>query len=90
MSSNLNRQDLLSLDPCFEYRILGCSVYNLYNVINGSFYSFENNKGANVWDILPGLNLAIENKLVVTVNNQIYDGELLTPNQKYRFKISQE
>lgn len=87
ISSSLSREDILRLDKSFEYRIIGCCVYNMYNVITGRFITFENPKGARIWDIIPGLNLALENGLSVTVNNQEYHGELLDPNQKYIFKV---
>ena len=87
ISSSLTKEDILKLEPGFEYRIIGCAVYNMYNVVTGSFFSFENPKGAKVWDIIPGLNLALENGLSVVVNNQEYKGELLSPNEKYIFKI---
>lgn len=89
ISSSLTKEDILNLKEGFEYRIIGCCVYNMYNVITGSFYSFENPKGAKVWDILPGLNLALENKLKVIVNNQPYDGALLRPDKKHIFRIEQ-
>lgn len=89
ISSSLTKEDILNLKPGFEYRIIGCCVYNMYNVVTGSYYSFENPKGAKVWDIIPGLNLALENKLKVTVNNKEYHGELLRPDQKYIFRIEQ-
>jgi fructose-1,6-bisphosphatase/inositol monophosphatase family enzyme len=89
ISSSLSKEDLLNLKSGFEYRIIGCCVYNMYNVITGSYYSFENPKGAKVWDIIPGLNLALENGLSVTVNNKKYEGELLRPDQKYIFRIEQ-
>jgi myo-inositol-1(or 4)-monophosphatase len=90
ISSSLTKEDILNLVPGFEYRIIGCAVYNMYNVVTGSFHSFENPKGAKVWDILPGLNLALENGLSVLVNNKKYHGELLEPNQKYIFKIQNQ
>jgi myo-inositol-1(or 4)-monophosphatase len=90
ISSSLSKEDILNLEPGFEYRIIGCAVYNMYNVILGSFYSFENPKGAKVWDIIPGLNLALENGLSVLVNNKKYHGELLEPNKKYIFKIQNQ
>lgn len=89
ISSSLTKEDILNLKEGFEYRIIGCCVYNMYNVITGSFYSFENPKGAKVWDILPGLNLALEHNLSVIVNNKKYEGELLRPDQKYIFRIEQ-
>lgn len=88
LSSSLSKEDLLMLEAGYEYRIIGCSVYNLFNVIRGAFSVFENPKGAWLWDIIPGLNLALENDLEVIVNEQKYNGELLDPNQKYRFKIT--
>jgi myo-inositol-1(or 4)-monophosphatase len=90
ISSSLTKEELLKLEPGFEYRIIGCAVYNMYNVVTGAFYSFENPKGAKVWDIIPGLNLALENGLSVIVNNKEYYGELLAPDQKYTFRIQQK
>lgn len=89
ISSSLTKEDILDLKDGFEYRIIGCCVYNMYNVVTGSFYSFENPKGAKIWDIIPGLNLALEHGLSVTVNNKNYEGELLRPDQKYIFRIEQ-
>ncbi len=88
LSSSLKKEDLQHIKEGFEYRIIGCCVYNMFNVIRGSYCSFENFKGAWVWDIIPGLNLALEHKLKVEVNGEKYQGELLRPDQKYRFKIS--
>ena len=88
LSSSLDKEDLMKLETGFEYRIIGCCVYNMFNVIRGSYTVFENPKGAWIWDIIPGLNLALENNLKVLINEQQYHGELLEPNKKYRFKIS--
>nr|WP_315199373.1 inositol monophosphatase family protein [uncultured Flavobacterium sp.] len=88
ISSSLTKEDILKLESGFEYRIIGCAVYNMYNVVNGSFFSFENPKGAKVWDIIPGLNLALENNLNVNVNGKEYHGELLEPDKKYCFRIT--
>lgn len=90
ISSSLTKEDMLKLEPGFEYRIIGCCVYNMYNVVMGSYYSFENIKGAYVWDIIGGLNLAIENGLKIVVNNKSYHGELLEPNKKHTFRITNE
>jgi myo-inositol-1(or 4)-monophosphatase len=43
-----------------EFRIFGCSMYNMLSAVKGSFRSFENVNGVSCWDILPGLNLALE------------------------------
>ena len=87
LSSSLSKQHLLELEEGYEYRIIGCCMYNMLQVVKGSFATFQNPKGANVWDILPGLNLALENNLEVIVENKKYHGEFLQPSQKYRFRI---
>lgn len=88
LSSSLSKEDLLKLDEGYEYRIIGCCVYNMLNVVKGAYKVFENPKGAWIWDIIPGLNLALENNLNVNVNGKEYHGELLEPNKKYRFRIT--
>jgi myo-inositol-1(or 4)-monophosphatase len=90
LSSSFNKDDLIKLETGFEYRIIGCCVYNMFNVIRGSYRVFENPKGAWIWDIIPGLNLALENNLNVLINGKLYHGELLEPNKKYCFRISNE
>jgi hypothetical protein len=49
-SSSATPKFLGALPPGQEYRISGCAVCNLYSVIAGSFYSFENPHGAHNWD----------------------------------------
>jgi myo-inositol-1(or 4)-monophosphatase len=88
LSSSLSKEDLLQLEEGYEYRIIGCCVYNMLNVVRGAYKVFENPKGAWIWDIIPGLNLALENNLNVNVNGKEYHGELLEPNKKYRFRIT--
>ncbi|MGV3697903.1 inositol monophosphatase family protein [Flavobacterium sp.] len=88
ISSSLTKEDLLSLEPGFEYRIIGCCMYNMFNVVTGRYKMFQNPKGASCWDILPGLNIAHKLGLDVTVNNKKYNGEFLQPAEKYRFRIS--
>ena len=88
ISSSLRKQDLQGLEEGFEYRLMGCSMYNMFNVVRGSYLVFENIKGVNTWDITPGLNLALEHGCQTFVDGQIYGGELLWPDRKYRVKIS--
>ena len=90
LSSSLSRDDLMRATQGYEYRITGCCVYNMLNVIRGSFHSFENPKGAHSWDILAGLNLALEHGLTVNVEGGAYAGEYLSPDRKYRFKIENQ
>jgi len=87
LSSSISQDSLQSLTENNEYRIMGCSMYNLYNVIRGSYSSYENIGGVNSWDILPGINIALENGFRVKVNEAEYTGEFLQPNQKYRIKV---
>lgn len=88
LSSYMKPQDFLQLDSKKEYRIMGCCMYNMYNVIKGSYSEFCHLKGCYSWDILPGLNLALENKLYVEVDGEEYRGQFLVPNVRYKFRIS--
>ena len=87
LSSSLNEQLINLIDFKKEYRIMGCSVFNFYNVITKSFKTFENTKGAYVWDLIAGLNLALEHGCKVLVEGRDYNGEFLDPNRKHSFKI---
>lgn len=87
LSSSLTKKELLNIEEGFEYRIIGCCMYNMLQVVKGSYVKFFNPKGANAWDILPGLNLALENELEIEVENKKYDGEFLQPTKKYRFSV---
>jgi myo-inositol-1(or 4)-monophosphatase len=70
-----------------EYRVMGCAVYNIYNVIRGSYCRFINPKGAYIWDLLPGIMLALEHGCEVFLDDQPYFGEFLDPTRKYRVDI---
>jgi len=70
-----------------ESRIMGCAVYNLFNVIRGSFSRFINPKGAYSWDLLAGVALAQEAGCEVLVEGKKYAGQFLEPNQRYRIEI---
>ncbi|MEM6737401.1 MAG: inositol monophosphatase family protein [Bacteroidota bacterium] len=90
LSSSVTIKEIMEITQGHEYRILGCCVYNMINVIRGSFLSFENPKGANSWDILAGLNLALEHNLNVMVDGKRYHGEYLHPTKKYKFKVDNQ
>jgi myo-inositol-1(or 4)-monophosphatase len=87
VSSSLKTEDLGFIESGFEYRMMGCAMYNLYNVIRGSYAVFENVKGVHTWDILPGINLALEHRCHVEVDGEKYDGRFLAPLKKYRVKV---
>lgn len=83
LPSYMKAQDFASLDDSMEYRIMGCCMYNMYNVIRGSYRSFFHLKGCFSWDLLPGVNLALEHGLKVLINGDEYHGEFLKPGVKY-------
>lgn len=87
LSSYMKPSDFESLGKDFEYRIMGCCMYNMYNVIKGSYRQFQHLKGCYSWDILPGMNLALENGLNVVIDGKKYEGEFLVPGVKYRFIV---
>ncbi len=89
LSSSLSKADLAAQPDGFEYRVIGCAMYNTLAAVRGSFRRFENVKGVNAWDILPGLNLALEHGCQAFVDGQRYRGELLLPIRKYKIMITQ-
>ena len=87
LSSYMKAEDFARLDSKMEYRIMGCCMYNMYNVIRGSYKQFSHLKGCFSWDILPGLNLALENGLAILLDGKPYNGEFLYPGVRYRFVV---
>jgi myo-inositol-1(or 4)-monophosphatase len=71
-----------------EGRIMGCAVYNLFNVVRGAYARFINPKGAMAWDLLAGVALAHEVGCTVLVNGKPYQGQFLTPDQRYKVDIT--
>lgn len=88
LSSYMSPQDFEQLGKGYEYRIMGCCMYNMYNVIKGSYRQFQHLKGCYSWDILPGMNLALEHGCEVLIEGKPYNGEFLTPGVKYRFRVN--
>ena len=86
-SSSLNEDLVHAVVESGEARIFGCAVYNLLNVIRGSYKSFVNPVGAKSWDLIGGLQLALEHGCKVKVNDELYSGGYLEPAGKYRFEI---
>lgn len=87
LSSYMTPKDFEQLGTGFEYRIMGCCMYNMYNVIRGSYCQFQHLKGCYSWDILPGLNLALEQGLNVEIDGVQYHSEFLMPGKKFRFVV---
>ena len=87
MSTRHFKKGLQPCDKNFDYRALGCSMVNMYYVLTGSFNHYVDPIGGFVWDILPGLNLALENKMDVYVDDKKYNGEFLSPEKRYKIKI---
>ncbi|MUK65316.1 inositol monophosphatase family protein [Aliivibrio fischeri] len=87
LSSSLTKSDLEKLPEGFEYRIIGCSMYNMLNAVKGSYARFENVRGVHCWDVLPGLNLALEHNVNAYVDGKPYKGEMLFPTRKYKILL---
>ena len=89
ISSSLTSEDLRNIEreEGVEYRIIGCAMYNLLMAARGSYKIFENVKGVNCWDILPGINIALEAGCKVWVDGKPYAGEMLFPTKKFKVKI---
>lgn len=86
-SSSMCDEILKEMGATRESRLMGCAVYNLYNVIRGAFARFTNPRGAYAWDLLPGLMLALEHNCDVIVEGKPYSGKFLEPGRKYRVDI---
>lgn len=86
-SSSMCPEILQGMGETQESRLMGCAVYNLYNVVRGAFARFTNPRGAYVWDLLPGLMLAWEHHCDIEVEGEPYRGEFLEPGRKYRVDI---
>ena len=87
LSSYMTPKDFEVLGTGYEYRIMGCCMYNKYNFIKGSYCKIQHLKGCYSWDILPGLNLALENGCNIEIAGMPYKGEFLMPGIKYIFKV---
>ncbi len=88
LSSSISTKDMRGVNVHGrEIRVIGCAMYNLLSAIKGSFYYFVNLKGVNCWDLLPGINLAIEHNIPVYIDGIPYEGQLLRPNKKYTVLI---
>jgi myo-inositol-1(or 4)-monophosphatase len=59
----------------------------MLNAVKGSFARYENVKGANCWDVLSGLNLALEHGVKAYVDGEIYKGQILFPTRKYNILL---
>ncbi|MCC5957025.1 MAG: hypothetical protein JJU07_13070 [Natronohydrobacter sp.] len=86
-SSSMCPEILQGMAETQESRLMGCAVYNLYNVVRGAFARFTNPRGAYAWDLLPGLMLAREHHCDIEVEGRPYHGEFLEPGRKYRVDI---
>ncbi|NUQ81821.1 MAG: inositol monophosphatase [Bacteroidetes bacterium] len=88
-SSSFNEAIADGIRSAAEYRVTGCAVYNLFCVITGRFHRFVNPKGAYIWDLLPGIMLALEHGCLVNLNEQSFDGtHFLDPTCRYRVDIT--
>ncbi|MBX9596096.1 MAG: hypothetical protein K2X46_17155 [Roseomonas sp.] len=70
-----------------ESRMMGCAVYNLFNVARGAYSRFSNPKGAYAWDLLPGLMICLEQGCDVAVDGKPFDGRFLEPHRRYRVDV---
>lgn len=87
LSSSYNDEigSVISSEP--EARIMGCAVYNMYNVIRGTFSRFVNPKGAYCWDLQAGISLALEAGCDTYLEGEPYRGQLLSPAKRHRIDI---
>ena len=87
-SSGISEDLVQQIAQTPQARLFGAAVYNLYNVITGRVHRFVNPVGAYSWDLLAGLQLALEHGCTVTIDGARYTGEYLHPGVKYRIDIT--
>jgi myo-inositol-1(or 4)-monophosphatase len=66
-----------------EFRVLGSAAFNLFCVATGRLKSFHNPIGAHAWDLVAGVNLALEQGCEVLIDGKVYEGQFLAPTKKY-------
>jgi len=86
-SSTVSEEVVAAMQTVHEARIMGCAVYNLYNVARGAYARFINPKGAYSWDLLAGVMLAREHGCDILVDGKAYDGTFLEAGRRYRVDI---
>jgi myo-inositol-1(or 4)-monophosphatase len=79
--------ELLEFAGYDEIRIFGCATYNLYLVATGRLKKFINANGANTWDILAGINIALELGCEVLIDGKNYSGQFLDGSKKYVVEV---
>lgn len=87
LSSSYSKKIGNTIKEVRESRIMGCAVYNLFNVIRGSYSQFLNPKGAYCWDLQAGAILALDAGCEVFIDEEVYDGYFLNPNMRHRIDI---
>lgn len=86
-SSSISDDLVAQLAGAGEARISGCAVFNMMNVVRGTFRRFVNPVGAYSWDLLAGVQLALEHGCEVEIDGSSYAGTYLEPGRRYRVDI---
>ena len=81
--------DYASLARDIEYRTMGSCAVNFYYAVTGSYRSIRHYRGAYSWDMLAGLNLALEHGLKAYVDGRPYCGEWLAPGIRHRYFVTE-
>lgn len=86
-SSGIDEALVRRLAETPQARLMGAAVYNLYGVCTGRLARFINPVGAYSWDLLAGLQLALEHNCEVYVDDEPYRGTYLYPGRRYRIEV---
>ncbi len=88
LSSSMTLQEIITESKNYEeYRITGCATYNIFSVITKSFKNYYNPRACS-WDILAGINLAIQFNCKVLIDGEKYYGKYLQEDKRYSLSIS--
>lgn len=89
LSSIVPAEDYVALGKECEYRMTGSCAVNFYYMVTGSYRTLRHYRGAYSWDIMAGLNLALEHGLKAFVDGRPYGGEWLAPGKRYKYFVSE-
>ncbi len=85
-SSNSN-WEIAANDFPQEFRVFGCSLFNLSLAATSSLTFKSSSKGVRLWDIVPAALLALESGKKVRINGEEYLGKFLNPDLRFVVEI---
>lgn len=89
ISSSISPKTADLLKENNEYRITGCSLFNLYSYGKGCYSSIHIPNKTNVWDFVPAINIIkkLRPDTQILIDGTEYDGRVISPIKKYTLEV---